>query len=113
MKGKKYAPGAKYNRLSVNQLGAVHLTYRGQRYLLKDGVVYVNLAGMPGVPDDWEPPTQYADGVINLNMIDAKFAPKDDFDVEEHILGIIMAQQYSLQKGIELFNERAEVQQGA
>ena len=109
MKGKKYATGAKYNQLSVNQLGAVHLAYRGQRYLLKDGVVNVNLAGMPGVPEDWEPPTQYADGVINLNTIDAKFAPKSDFDVDEHILGVIMAQQYSLRKGIELFGKRAEV----
>ena len=109
MKGKKYATGAKYNQLSVNQLGAVHLAYRGQRYLLKDGIVNVNLAGMPGVPEDWEPPTQYVDGVINLNTIDTKFAPKSDFDVDEHILGVIMAQQYSLRKGIELFGKRAEV----
>ena len=110
MKGKKYMTGAKYNQLSVNQLGAVHLIYRGQRYLLNDGIVNVNLAGKPGVPEDWALPTQYANGVINLNTIDAKFAPKSDFDVDEHILGIIMAQHYILKAGLKRFGERGNIQ---
>ena len=86
--GNRYNPAAsekEATQQSVNNLGAVHLSYRGQKYVLKDGVVNVNLVGKPGVPDDWEPPTQYADGMINLNLIDEKFAPIDEYDVDEHI----------------------------
>ena len=31
-----------------------------------------------------------------------------DWEVEEHILGLVMVQQYSIKKGVELFGERAE-----
>ena len=33
---------------------------------------------------------------------------KDDLDMDDHIIGLIMAHQYSLKKGMELFGERAE-----
>ena len=92
----------------MNELGAVHLSYRGQKYLLKDGVFNVNLGGKPGVSDNWKSPTQYANGVINLNLIDKEFAPTDKFDVDELIVGLIMAHKYLMKKGIELFGEKAE-----
>ena len=44
-----------------------------------------------------------------MNTIDAKFAQKSDFDVNQHILGLIMAHQYSLKKGLEVFGGKAEV----
>ncbi len=77
---KLYSQGLRYNpdllrvgatQHSVNQLGAVHLIYRGQRYLLKDGVINVNLVGKPVVLVDWKPSTQYDNGVMNLNLLDA------------------------------------------
>ncbi len=52
MRDKSYKMGNKYNPASyvkggtwesVNDLGEVHLLYRGQKYVLKDGVVNVNL----------------------------------------------------------------------
>ncbi len=51
---------------------------------------------------------QYTDKVINLNLIDKEFEPMDTYDVDKHIVGLIMAHQYSMKKGIELFGERAE-----
>ncbi len=54
MEGTSYEMGNRYNPAStkkgttqqyINDLGAVHLSYRGQKYLLKDRVVNVNLAG--------------------------------------------------------------------
>ncbi len=54
------------------------------------------------------PPTQYANGVINLNLIDEKCAPIDEYDLDEHIIGLIMAHQYSMKKGIKLFGEKIE-----
>ena len=32
----------------------------------------------------------------------------EDWEVDEHITGLVMAQQYFLKKGVELFGERAE-----
>ena len=93
---------------SVNKLGVVHLYYRGQKNLLKDEMLNINLIRKPGVPDNWEPLTHYVDGVINLNLIDEKFAPMDKYGVDKHIVGLIMAHQYSMKKGIKLFSEKAE-----
>ena len=48
--------------------GTVHLSYRGNRYLMspKEGIVCVNLEGKPGVDND--PGMQYIDRVLNLNL---------------------------------------------
>ena len=32
----------------------------------------------------------------------------EDWEVDEHTTGLVMAHQYSLKKGVELFGERAE-----
>ena len=56
------------------------------------------------------PPTQYADGVINLCLDAMESGMREvmpEWEVEEHILGLIMAQQYSIKKGVELFGDRA------
>ncbi len=70
----------------------------------------MNLEGKPGVPDNWDPSTQYANSVINLNLLDNQWAPMDKQDVFKHIVGLTMAHQYSLKKGIELFGEKAKVE---
>ena len=89
----------------------VHLSYCGNRYLMnpKDGVVCVNLEGKPGVDND--PSMQYIDGVLNLNLTgQASEEPaqmSEDY-IEEHLLGLILAHQDTLKKGIELFGKEAE-----
>ena len=89
--GQTYRYKSRQTHQNVNQLGAVNLTHRGQRYLLKDGVINVNLVGKPGVLEDCVLPNQFDDGVINLNTFDQQSAPMDDIDVEEHLVGLIMA----------------------
>ena len=108
-----YRPRSKSNN---SLLGAPKLSYRGKKYLLKDGVGSVNLGNFqPGLSEPmmgWDygldPPSQFADGVINLNL-DAEERPVllTDEEVTDHIIGLIMAQQYSLKKGMELFDDRA------
>ena len=91
--------------------GTLNLSYRGQRYHLKDGVVSVNLDSRAVGDNNVHPPTQYADGVINLCMEALESDMRHvmaDWEVEEHILGLVMVQQYSIKKGVELFGERAE-----
>ena len=70
----------------------------------KDGIVCVNLEGKPGVDND--PGMQYIDGVLNLNLEgQASEEPPQmsEDEVKEHLLGVILAHQYTLKKGIELF----------
>ena len=65
----------------------------------------MNLGKIPGV----ETPVQYEDGVIHLNLDQAQYTtPMNEGEVDEHIVGLIMAHQYSLKKGIEKFGEKAE-----
>ncbi len=66
-------------------------------------MVNVNLVGKPGVSGNWESPAQCADGVINLNLIDKEFAPMDEYDVKEHIVGLIMVHHSSMKKVINIF----------
>ena len=111
MKGKSYKKGPSSGPACqyANQFGEVNLCYKGQRYLLHNGVVNVNCIRKPRVPEDWQPPAQFADGVINLNTLKQQWTTKDDLDMDKHIIGIIMVHQYSLKKGIQLSGERAEV----
>ena len=97
-------------RQSYSYNGAVHLSYRGNRYLMnpKDGIVCLNLGGKPGVDND--PEMQYIDGVLNLNLAGRateEQVPMNEGEVEEHLLGVALA-QYSLKKRIELFGDEAE-----
>jgi hypothetical protein len=65
---------------------------------LKDGVINVNLVRKPGVMEDWDPPTQFADWAIDLNTWDQQWDPMDECDVDDHIIGLIMDLQYLLKK---------------
>ena len=47
-------------------------------------------------------------GVLNLQFDDAKIAKMSEEQLDAHIVGVIMSQQYSLKKGIELFGERGD-----
>ncbi len=86
-------------------IGVVNMTYRGQKYHLKDGVVSFNLDENPGV----RAPKQYVDGVIHLNLDqEPEVEPMTHEETQEHIVGLIMSNQYSLKKGLELFGEKAE-----
>ena len=91
-------------------MGALNLSYRGQRYHLKQGVASFNLGGNSRVQqNNLECPQQYADGVLHLNLEQGnEVEPVEKCDRDEHIVGIIMAHQYSLKKGLELFGEKAE-----
>ena len=56
----------------------------------------------PGVADYESQPRKYSDGVINLNLSDPTYDRQKilEQEAEEHILGSIMAHQYSMKKGI-------------
>ncbi len=55
------------------------------------------------------PSTQFANGVINLNF-DQKWDTGMSWeDIDEHILGLLMANQYSLKKGVEIFENCGQV----
>ena len=82
------------------QKGINNLCYRGNCYTLNEVV-----------PSG---PVPYQMGVINLNMdtpvqtetLDEGW--QDDDSLTEHLLGVILVQQYNLKKGLELFGDRAE-----
>ena len=81
------------------QRGVNNLCYRGTRYTLNEVVPFGD--------------TPYKMGVVNLN-IDTPVqvqAPDegwvDDDSLTEHLLGVILVQQYNLKKGLELFGDRA------
>ena len=77
-----------------------NLCYRGTRYTLNEVVPF---GDMP-----------YKMGVINLNidtLVQAQTPDEgceDDDSLTEHLLGMIVVQQYNLKKGLELFEDRAE-----
>ena len=82
------------------QRGLNNLCYRGTRYTLNEVMPFGD--------------TPYKMGVVNLN-IDTPVqvqAPDDgwadDDSLTEHLLGVILVQQYNLKKGLELFGDRAE-----
>ena len=83
------------------QQGVNNLCYRGTWYTLNEAVPFGN---MP-----------YKMGVINLNMdIPVQVQTpdegwEDDDSLTEHLLGVILVQQYNLKKRLELFGDRAEV----
>ncbi len=51
------------------------------------------------------PLTQFADGVINLNFDQQGDMVMSQGDIDEQIVGLIMANQYSLNKRVELFGD--------
>ena len=65
-----YVPGSAEFSVNNNQLlGFLNLQYIGQKYHLGDRVVSLNVNNEnPGVADYENQPSQYYDGVINLNL---------------------------------------------
>ena len=55
---------------------------------------------------------QHKMGVISLNLDTPMQAPdegwEDNDTFTEHLLGVILVQQYNLKKGLELFGDRAD-----
>ena len=79
--------------------GVNNLCYRGARYTLDE------------VLPSGEENMKHKMGVINLNLDTPMQAPdegwEDDDTLTEHLLGVILVQQYNLKKGLELFGDRA------
>jgi len=75
-------------------LGVVHLSYRGNRYKLKEGVIYFNIGDRPAS----------VKGVVNLNL-EQDPAPSEmtDDDIAEHVIGLVLLNQHNLKKGLKLF----------
>ena len=92
------------NMVHFQGVGLLNLSYRGQRYHLKEGVESFNLDKKPGAGA----PAQYSDGVLNLNLDEKPGVSMDEADINEHICGLIMSHQYTLKKGLELFGEKAK-----
>ena len=107
-----YVPGsAEFTGHNNQLLGVLNLQYRGQKYHLREGVVSLNMNNEnPGVADYESQPSQYSDGVINLNLSNTTYdwQKNCEKEVEEHILGLIMAHKYIMKKGIELLGEKGE-----
>ena len=66
--------------------GVIHLTYRGAKFKMDHGVIHLNLGDSEAGP-----------------------ALMSEFEVDEHILGVILVQQFNLKKGLGLFGNKAEV----
>ena len=51
-------------------------------------------------------------GVLNFNLDATVKAPMrnwmDDSSLDKHLLGVVLAQQYNLKKGLKLFGDRSE-----
>ena len=82
------------------QRGVNNLCYRGTRYTLNEVVPFGN--------------TPYKMGVINLNIDNPVQVQtpdegwEDNDSLTEHLLGVILVQQYNLKKGLKLFEDMAE-----
>ena len=78
--------------------------YRGNQYHLFNRKITVAPGETPGVRQ------QFSDGVINLGLdsIEQEVGSMSDKDIEEHITGLIMIHQYTLNKGLELYGDKAE-----
>ena len=80
--------------------GVNNLCFRGVRYTLDEVV--------PN-GEEWG---EHKMGVINVNLDTPVQAPEDDWQddeaLTEHLLGVILVQQYNLKKGLELSGDRAE-----
>ena len=53
---------------NIERTDTLHLSYIGQFYLLMDKIVSVSLGSTQVGGGNYDLPTQYADGVINLNL---------------------------------------------
>ena len=51
---------------------------------------------------------RYADGVINVNTAKMEVEPMTEEDKDEHILGMILAQQFMMHVGLKKFGDRGE-----
>ena len=80
--------------------GVNNLCYRGTRYTLKEVT--------QGEEDNMTSKVV----VLNVNLDTPTQAPdegwQDDDNLTEHLLGVILVQQYNLKKGLELFGKCAE-----
>ena len=80
----------------------MNLSYRGQRYILRDGVVSVNLGNAQEGCDRDNPPTQFADGVIHLNLQPLEPEMRyvmEVWEVDEHIIEFVIAQNTCSRRG--------------
>ena len=93
------------------QEGVLNLSYyRRQHYQLQDWLVSFNMEAHERPRYGGHTPSQYADGVLNLNLgrDDDLPEPLTEEETQEHILGVIIANQYTQRKILELFGEKAE-----
>ena len=98
------------------QINSFNPSYSGKRGQFHS--TGINCAGPGWESNRAQPGLKYAgagysakQGVIAMKTTDdAKDAPRQmsEEEMESHIIGVILAQQYNLRKGLELFSDRAE-----
>jgi len=72
----------------------VHLSYRGNRYKLKEGVIHFNIGDRP----------TSVKGMVNLNLEQAPaLSQMTDDDITEHVIGLLLLNQHNLKKDLKLF----------
>merc|ERR1712127_645302 len=97
--------------------GQLHLTYRGHSYRLSStGSLTYDLGnGNPKTQEGvvlfstlQELASKYVDGICNINVTPKGARKISKEDVNAHILGVIMAQQFSLHAGLKKFGDKAK-----
>ena len=83
--------------------GQIHLQYRGNPYILSErGALYYdqgqNVADIGAT---------YIDGAVHINVeqLSAEGFCMDDDEIRDHVLGVVMAQQFSLKAGLKNWQE--------
>ena len=105
---KEWATSSESHPSGINcaQVESIEMAYPDEHKLLQ---MVHNRAGYAGYKTTASA-TKLMRGVININFAE-KASPLEamtDKEVEEHILGVIMVEHYSMKKGIDLFGDRAE-----
>jgi len=76
-------------------LGVVYLSYRGNRYKLKERVLQFNIGDRPAS----------VKGVVNLSLEQAPIpSPMTDDDTVEHVIGLVLLNQHKPKKALKLFS---------
>merc|ERR1712127_877817 len=97
--------------------GQLHLTYRGHPYRLSStgSLTYDLRDGNPKDQDgvvlfstSQELASKYVNGVCNINVTPDGTQKVSKEDVNAHVLGVIMAQKFSLHAGLKKFGDRAK-----
>ncbi len=93
------------------------LTYRGHPYRLSStgSLTYDLRDGNPTDQDGivlfstlQELASKYVDGICNINVTPGGAQKVSKEDVNAHVLGVIMAQQFSLHVGLKKFGDRVK-----